>query len=358
MKKILAGLLCVFMVFSLAGCSGKSDEADTGNTTGNDSGAAGDQTADTTSAGGEKKVIKIAWTDDTMDQTRAVMLDAAKARVKEINEERSDIELQLTYYDAQASVDKQISDVETALLDKPDVVIFSSVDTVGSLPAVQQIKDSGAKILDIRDIGRSDLVDCVFYGSDEATYAAATTQWLKNYLNANPDVVLKVGLIYGAAAQTQQFARCDLVKTLAEEMPDRVQVIDEKYGNWDTQTAMNITEDWMQSHPDMNYICCANDIMALGASNALVAAKKKADVLVTGVDVTDEGVQRIKDGQMDCTVGAQLKDYGQMIDVSLGLAEGTYTDPTYTVKTVYAVDQSNVDSFLAGTLEPFKAQAE
>lgn len=357
MKKVLMSLLCILLVSSLAGCGGDSGTDGTDSSVkaelenSGETAAAVEEKGD---AGGEAevRVIKIAWCDDTMDQTRAVMLDAAKERLEQINAEREDIKLELTYYDAQASVDKQISDVETALLGEPDIFIFSSVDAVGSVTSVQNIKDTGAMVLDIRDIGRPELVDCVFYGADEKTYAEATTNWLKDYLEKNPEEVLKVGLIYGAAAQTQQFARCDLVKELAEEMPDRVQILDEKYGDWDTQKAMNITEDWMQSQPDMNYICAANDIMALGASNALAAAQKKDDVLVTGVDVTEEGVARIKEGQMDCTVGAQLKDYGQMIDVCLGLVEGTYTEKTYTVTTVYAVDQSNVGEFLNGTLEP------
>jgi ABC-type sugar transport system substrate-binding protein len=168
--------------------------------------------------------------------------------------------------------------------------------------------------------------------------------------------VLKVGLIYGAAAQTLQFARCDLVKELAEEMPDRVIILDEKYGDWDTEKAMNITEDWLQSHPDMNYICAANDIMALGVSNALVAAQKKDQVIITGVDLTDEAVARIEDGQIDLTVGSQLKDHGQMVDIALGLVEGTFAEPVYTLEQVYAVDQTNVDKYLDGTLEPYKTE--
>lgn len=354
MKKILVCMLSILLIMSLAACTNKEEKDDSGkNSEGNEEVTDNSDKDETNS---EKKVIKIAWSDDTMDQTRAVMLEEVKARMEEVNAERDDIELELTYYDAQKNVDKQISDVETALLNKPDVFIFSSVDATGSIPAVELIKEAGAIVLDIRDIGRPDLVDCVFYGSDEGTYAAATTGWLKNYLEQNPDVVLKTGLIYGAAAQTQQFARCDLVKKLAEEMPDRVIILDEKYGDWDTEKAMNITEDWLQSQPDMNYICAANDIMALGASNALVAAQKKDAVLVTSVDVTEEGVNRIKEGQLDLTVGAQIKDNAQMIDVILGIIEGTYTEPTYTVQQVYAVDQSNVDKYLDGTLESFKTK--
>jgi ABC-type sugar transport system substrate-binding protein len=306
------------------------------------------------SSGGDGiRTMRIAWVDDTLDQTRAVMLQAAQDRVAAINASRSDIRLELIYYDAQKNVDKQLSDVETSLLTKPDVFIFSCVDTSGSIPAVEKIHAAGIPIVDIRDMGQPNLVTTVFYGADEATYAAAMTDWLKKKLTADPGLVLNVGLIYGAAAQTQQFARCDLVKDLAKEMPDRVKVIAEKYGDWDTEKALNITEDWLQSLPMLNYICCANDIMALGASNALVAAKKKEQIMVTGVDVTDEGIALIQEDKQDGTVGARLQDYGQMVDCALGLVEGTYTEPTYTIKSVYVVDKNNVQSYLNGTIKPY-----
>jgi len=299
------------------------------------------------------KTIKIVWIDDTLDQTRAVMLKSVEDRVAAINSSRNDVRLELTYYDAQKNVDKQLSDVETALLTKPDVVIFSCVDTSGSLPAVQKIHAAGIPIVDIRDMGQPNLITTVFYGADEATYAAAMTDWLKKKLAANPSLVLNTGLIYGAAAQTQQFARCDLVKKLAQEMPDRVKIIAEKYGDWDTEKALNITEDWLQSLSNLTYICTANDIMALGASNALVAARKKDQIMVTGVDVTDEGVALIRENKQDATVGARLQDYSQMVDVALGLVEGTFKSPTYTVQTVYVVDKNNVESYLDGTIRPY-----
>ena len=330
MKQKLLLLCCCILVLTMAACNRSS----------------------TSSASGVR-TIKITWADDTLDQTRAVMLKAVEDRVAAINTQRNDIRIELTYYDAQKNVDKQLSDVETALLTKPDVFIFSCVDTSGSIPAIQKIHAEGIPIVDIRDMGQPNYITTVFYGADEATYAAAMTDWLKKKLDADPSLVLNVGLIYGAAAQIQQFARCDLVKKLAEEMPDRVKVIVERYGDWDTERALNITEDWIQSQPNLNYICTANDIMALGASNALVAARKKDQIMVTGVDVTDEGVALIQEDKQDATVGARLQDYSQMVDVALGLVEGTFSEPTYTIRSVYVVDKTNVSSYLNGTIRPY-----
>lgn len=298
----------------------------------------------------DKQEIIIAWCDDTLDATRSKMIEACEARVEAINAERDDIEVNLTYYDAQASVDQQIANVETAALKNPDVFVFSCVDSQGSLPCLQTMKDTGASIIDIRDMG-SDLVDVVFYGSDEETYKAATTDWIKNYLEENPDVNLKVGLIYGKASQTLQLIRCDLMKELAEEMPDRIEIVAEGYGDWDTQKAMAIMEDWIQAYPEINFVCCANDIMALGASNALVSAGIKDDVILTGIDL-DGGADLIKAGKQDLDVGASILDNDQIIDIAVALATDTWDGgDTYTLDAVMRVDASNVDAYLDGDYE-------
>ena len=348
MKKLLGLFLASVMAFSLVGCSGNNQ-----NTEKEDVSTEAGSTEDTS----EKKIIKIVWCDDTQDSTRAKMLDICRNRVEEINSERDDIELQLTYYDAQKSVDQQISNVEAAVLTDPDVFIFSCVDSKGSLPCLQIMKDSGAKIIDIRDMG-SDLTDVVFYGSDEATYKMAVQDWVRKYVNDNPDKELKVGLIYGAAAQTLQLVRCDLMKELANEMPDRIEIIAEAYGDWDTQRAMGIMEDWIQAYPEMNFVCSANDIMALGASNALVSAGVKDKVTLTGIDL-DGGAELIAEGKQDLDVGASIEDNKVLMDISVALAEGTWDKgKTYTLDAVMRVDASNVQEYLSGNYEACRFSAD
>jgi len=361
MKKVLAILMALAMIAALVACGNQPVEP--GQPSTGDQPAAAEQPAANDpppdandpppDANDEPRVIRIAWFDDTLDQTRAVMLEAVEDRIAFINSERSDVVLELAYYEAQANVNTQIGQVETGLLLNPDVAIFSCVDTVGSIPAVEMIHDAGIPIVDIRDMGRPDLISVIFYGADEATYAAAMTEWLTRHLEADPELVFNAGLIYGAAAQIQQFARCDLVKSMAEEMSDRVIVLEERHGNWQTELAMNIMEDWIQSRPEMNLVVAANDIMAQGASHALTAAQRIDEVILTGVDLTDEGVALIQEGRMSASVGARLQDYGLMVDVALGLVLGTFTDPTYTIQEVYVIDATNVQDFINGTIKPF-----
>lgn len=330
------------LALAVAGCSGSGTPGVSGSPT-----SGGGSSTSEPSTEAEVRRIRIARSFDVLDDTQNVALGYEKQRVEEINASRDDIQIEFDVYDAQSSVDKQLSDVQSALVKKPDVLILSAVDPVGSLPAAQAAHDAGVKLVDRRPSDpEPDVYDVAFFANDEERYTAATKQWLSDYLDENPNVTLKVGLVYGAPAQTAQLARMDVIKELAEERPERVEIVAEGYGNWLTDTAQNLAQDWMQAHPDINYIAAANDIMALGVSNAVDRAGRTGEIMISGYDLTDDGLQRIKDGQQTFDVGVLLEDTGQIIDVAVDLVLGTFTDKTYYIDPVHAVTAENVDEFL------------
>lgn len=293
------------------------------------------------SGGGES--ISIAYSVDVLDSTQNAALAAMKAEVARLN--KAGTAVTLTTYDAQSSVDKQLSDVQTALVKQPDVLIMSAVDTKGSLPAAQSAQEAGVKVIDKRPSDpEPSAYDVAYYSSDEARYSASTKKWVEDYLKANPDTTLNVGLIYGAPAQTPQLVREDVLKDLAKEMPDRIKIVASGYGNWLTTKAQNMTQDWIQSHPELNYISAANDIMALGAANAIEAAGKTDSILLSGYDLTEDGVQRLRDGKQAFDTGVSIKDNGRgLIDLAVKLARGKSTPKKVYVDPVYAATPDNID---------------
>ena len=292
------------------------------------------------------KTINIAYSVDTIDSTQNVASEGMKEAVAKFNESSETTEVVLTQYDAQGSLNKQLSDIQTALVKKPDVLIFSAVDPQGILPAVRQAKAAGVKVIDRRPSDPVDPdVDVAFQMSDSASLSAATKKWLIDYLEANPSVNLKAGLIYGAPAQTAELQRVDVIKEVAEEMPDRIEIVAEGYGNWLTATAQNLTTDFLQGNPDINYIASANDIMALGAANALKTAGKTDSIMLSGYDLTTDGIARVKNGEQTFDAGVPIRGGGaQLIEVAIGVAEGTFTEKTGSVEPVYAITADNVDT--------------
>lgn len=74
---------------------------------------------------------------------------------------------------------------------------------------------------------------------------------------------------------------------------------------WDRLKAMNATDDALLRFPELDVIYAANDVMALGAAEAVRNAKKTARVRVIGVDGTMDARKAVMEGRLAATV-AQL----------------------------------------------------
>jgi ABC-type sugar transport system substrate-binding protein len=291
-----------------------------------------------------KRTIKIGFAFANIDENNKRILDAIRLAISAINEKRNDIFVEFLYTDAQLSVEKQMADVESLIQQKPDWIELSAVDTVGSIPAARAIHNAGILVGDNRGM-KDDSIDLNFLGMDEYSIQVMIKEWLFAWLNDHPDTVLKVGLIYGNPIHTMQLLRCDAIKDFAEEVPERIQILDERYGNWSTPEAMAISEDWLQRYPEMNCICTASDDMALGASNAVTAANRLDEFLITSIDGTAIGVELVETGKIDMTVKALMtKIEGIWVDVVLAKIEGTMTDKDFSVGRdgLVAIDSTNV----------------
>ncbi len=298
-------------------------------------------------SGGEKRVITIGYAYANLDENNKRTMNAIEKRAAEVNAMRDDIEVRLIYTDGQASVDKQLADVEAMIAKKPDIILVSAVDLTGSLPAARAVAAAGIICVDDRGM-KDDAISFQFQGMNEEDIKTMKKEWLKKYLENNPDVVLNFGLLYGMPAQVLQLIRNYDIRELAEEMPDRVKILDERYANWSTQEAMSITEDWLLRFPEMNAFSAASDDMILGAINALSSSGKLAGTVTMAVDGTRIGMQLVEQGKLSMTVKAlQNISYSKFVDVCIDTVEGRFKDKYYFPGTdaLVCVDKTNVERY-------------
>ena len=331
MKKHLLTALAAVAALSLAACGGSAEETTAG---GGDTQAAAEaedteaEAEEGEAAEGEVKHYKWAYSFANMDENNMRTLRGLQSYMDELNA-TGEYDIEFIYTDAQSQVDKQISDVESLIAQEPDLILVSAVDTVGSIPALEAVHNAGIIAVDDRGMD-SDAKDLKWTGFDENTIGTLKAQAMRDYLEANPDVVLNVGCIYGLASQTEQLKRIQCILDLAEEMPDRIKILETQYCDWSTDRATSTVEDWLQRYPEMNAICTASDDMGLGACNALNAAGKTG-WYVDAVDGTQIGLQLAEDGtQYYNTIAANQEEITRhMVDIFIQVMDGTYTEDEY-----------------------------
>lgn len=197
---------------------------------------------------------------------------------------------------------KQIADVESLLLQQPDIVVMHAYSADGAAPALDAIEAAGVPcVLFDFEVNAENYTTHIL--DEQATYGKMQAQYIKQWLAEDSSRVLNLGYIVGMYAMEGAMPRRDgLYQELGIETP-----MAEAEGNWGANEAMSITEDWLQAYPDMNVFACMSDEMAVGVIQALNAAGKNMDeILVLGVDGSDVGKLNLENGDLDATAARDI----------------------------------------------------
>lgn len=125
-----------------------------------------------------------------------------------------------------------------------------------------------------------------------------------------------------------------------------VEIVFEQFGALTRERGLKLAEDALTANPDLAAIYAANDDVALGASQAVVAAGKKGSVLVTGMNGIPPAMRAVKEGTLALTVELNPVDWGRLgVDVLADQLKGKRHEQRVFIRHVL-LDAKNIDSKL------------
>ncbi len=310
-KKIVALMLCLVMMLSLAACRITID---------------GESSS-------KKKVTNgtIGLSVSTLNNPFFVSLvDGAKAEATKLGAD-------LTVVDAGDDATKQVSDIEDLVSKGVSVLIVNPVDSDAVSGAVQAAKNQGIKVISVDRVVNGVEVDCEI-ASDNVLGAELATQYIVDTLGEG----VKVAELQGIAGASAAIDRGQGFHNIADAKLD---VVASQVANFDRTEGMTVMENMLQANPDIQAVFAANDEMALGAVEAITGANK--DILVMGFDATDDAIAAIKAGKMAGTIAQQPELIGSTaVTNAVKLIDGETIEKKIPVE-VTLVTIDNVDTFNA-----------
>jgi inositol transport system substrate-binding protein len=207
-----------------------------------------------------------------------------------------DTTVRATFTNANQDMQLQLDQVDNFIAQKMNVIILCPVDTAGIVPAIEKANAANIPVICIGvDAGGGDFT---YVGTQYIDAGIRQGAYMVEHLPENAKVVYLSGTPgYSHSRDRRQ----GFFETLAAGRPD-VTIIAEQTGMYQRVDAMRITEDWIQSFPQIDGVIAANDQMALGALEALKGAKRNQGVLIAGVDATTAACEAIKNGEMAFSV--------------------------------------------------------
>jgi ribose transport system substrate-binding protein len=111
-----------------------------------------------------------------------------------------------------------------------------------------------------------------------------------------------------------------------------VEIVASQTANWERDQGFNVFQNIMQSHPDVQAVFACSDLMALGAVEAIAAAKKTGQIAVVGFDALSEARDAIRQGSMAATVAQSPDRMGAMaVENAVKLLKGEQVQPEFVV---------------------------
>lgn len=255
-------------------------------------------------------IIGLSMSEDT--QFLVNVRKAAEKKAKELG-------VKLVPMSGQSKVEKQVNDVESLIAQKVSAIILNPLDKAGLGNAVDKVKAAGIPLVEVNTFTTNDKYD-VYVGSDEENAGKIQGDYVKETLGAKGNVCI----LYGVMGHSGQIGRyAGFKKSLLDANPNW-KVLADVTGNWNRDEGLRITEDWLQKYGDkITLIEAQNDEMALGALQAVEAAKKQDKIKVVGIDAEPDALKAVQEGRLALTVFQDSFGQGQKsVEVAVGLVQG------------------------------------
>ena len=223
------------------------------------------------------------------------------------------VELIVQAPDREIDVERQMQIVENLIQRNVNVLMLVPNGSKEIVPAV--VKANAAKIPVITVDTRVDAATLTADGGRVATFIGSDNEdggrMAGAFLIERLHATAKVAVLEGVPGHETADARLrGFRKALAGAAG--MQIVASQPANMERDQAFNVTQNILQAHPDITALFACNDVMALGALEAIQAAGKATTISVVGFDAQDDARKAITEKRMAATIAQNPREMGRM----------------------------------------------
>jgi len=222
--------------------------------------------------------------------------DGAEAKAVELN-------FELIVLDSQNDSAKELANMEDLLTQGVEVILINPTDSDAVGNAIKMANADGTPVITL-DRGANVGQVATHIASDNVAGGVMAGEYIAELLSGEGKVVELEGIAGTSAAR-------DRGQGFNQAMDaTNIEVVARQVADFDRTKGLSVMENILQAQPEIDAVFAHNDEMALGALKAIQAAGR--DILVVGLDATDDAFIAVEVGQMAATVAQQPKMIGSL----------------------------------------------
>jgi inositol transport system substrate-binding protein len=277
------------------------------------------------------------------DNFQTLLRNGLTKRAGELNAE-------IQIEDSQRDISKQQSQINNFIASGVDAIIVTLADTAAAPAISKAAADAGIPLVyvNVEPDNVNELPDGQAYvGSKETDAGNLGATEACRLLKGKPEAqayMLMGDLAHSGARQRSQAVR----DVLATGDCGFIKMRDEQAGNWVRTNGLDLMTNWLTTGESFDVVFANNDEMAIGAVQAMKSGGiDMKNVVVVGVDATQDALAAMKAGDLDVTVFQNAAGQAAgAVDAALALKQKKPVE-----KIVYIpyelVTQTNMDKYAA-----------
>lgn len=338
MKKTFLILVCMVLVVSLfAACSPAQSSGGAATDTSNDTPAkeeapvTSEETAKEETPSGEKIKLGFSFGQSVHPFFIAMELGARAAA------EEAGVELIVTTADYE--LETQVSDVENLIQQGVNAIMINPIDSSGVSNVCNEALSKGIGIFPV-DINVDNCDVTAFVASDNVEIGRMLGRYVADYLGGNGEVAF-IGDPSITSLRDRETGFFEVI-----EGYEGIKVVANQAAAIERTKALDAAENILQEHPNIKAFVGCNESSAMGMLSA-AQGSNKTDILITGVDATDDILQAIKSGtQLSIAVAQDPYQMGYLaVQNAIKWINGEKIEEFISVPIGY-INTDNVDEYI------------
>jgi ribose transport system substrate-binding protein len=217
--------------------------------------------------------------------------------------DRLGVTLQVQAAEREIDVDKQMQIVENLLQTGIDVLAITPSGSREIVTALVKASSANVPIiivdtrLDAKAAADAGVKPRTFIGSDNYAGGKLAGEYVVSLTGGKA----KVGVLEGIPGHETGDSRLRGFRDAVAKSPG-ITIVASQPANWERDQGFNVFQNMLQAHPEIDTVFAASDLMALGAIEAIAAARKTGTIRVVGFDALDDAKKAIAAGAMSASV--------------------------------------------------------
>jgi len=226
---------------------------------------------------------------------------------------RLNVDLTVLSAERETDVERQMQIIENVVQAGVDAICLAPSGSKEIVPAVGKAKRAGIPVvivddrIDAQAATEAGVHTDAYVGSDNVDGGRIAGRYLVQISGGQANVALLEGI---PGHQTGD-ARLQGFREAIAGSPG-IHVVSSQTANWERDQGFTVFQNMLQANPAIDAVFACNDMMALGAIEAIRAAGKTGRIRVIGFDAVDDARKAITAGSMEASVAQFPSEMGRL----------------------------------------------